>query len=63
MSRVNDVSGTPQDKVLVRDLTLEESSPEEDKPTKQGKFKMYFDQHRGKVVKAWEDGFSGGGCN
>ena len=50
------MSETPQDKVLVLDLTLEESCPEEDKPTKQGKFNNYFDQHRGKVVKAWADG-------
>ena len=40
------------DKTLVVDLTLEDSSP---KPTKQGKFNIYFDQHRGDVVNAWED--------
>ena len=49
---VKNVSETPQYKVLVLDFTLEESCPEEDKPTKQGKFNIYFDQHRGKVVNA-----------
>ena len=53
---VKHVSEAPQDKTLVLDLTLEEPSPEEDKPTKQGKFNIDFDQHRGTVVKSWEDG-------
>ena len=53
---VKNVIETPQDKVLVLELTLDESGPEEDKPTKQGKFNIYFDQHRGQIVKAWEDG-------
>ena len=32
---------------------MADSSP---KPTKQGKFNIYFDKHRGNVVNAWEDG-------
>ena len=53
---MKDAIETPETKILALDLTLEESSPEEDKPTNQGKFNIYFDRHRGKVVKAWEDG-------
>ncbi len=53
---VKNVSETPQDKTLVLNLALNESSPEEDKPTKRGKCNIYFDQHRGQVVTTWADG-------
>ena len=52
MYGVKDLGETPQDKTRVVALTLEDSSP---KPTKQGKCKIYVDQHRGNVVNAWED--------
>jgi len=38
------------------DLTLEVSSPENSKENAKGRFKHYFDHHRSKVVRAWEDG-------
>ncbi len=43
---------TPPDKTLKFDWTLEDSYT---KPTNQGKFNIFFDQHRGNVVNALED--------